>query len=275
MENNRNRWFTRILIIVFCVGLAIMIGVSFFCVQPYGELKNGIPFLLVLLLVLVLAESFDSFSIGKILSFKREIKNKEAENKKLEQKNAELISNLLSITNSQQSTNVLGNYYYSDIPKNLQPTNTNRDNVQELIDRIGSSITITEIESNIKRELTEKGLETESETVKVLLRHLAGTQLFLTFEQIHSIIFGSQLHLLKLLNSSSSGFSEEEVSRFFEGVVRKFPDPFKNWTEKEYLSYLYSSLLITKKESKVDITNLGVEYLTWIIRDGVSENKPL
>lgn len=52
-----------------------------FCVEPYGEFKNGIFFLLSILLILVLAESFDNFSIGQIVSIKREIKNKEKENK--------------------------------------------------------------------------------------------------------------------------------------------------------------------------------------------------
>ena len=78
-----------------------MIFFNFFCVEPYGEFKNGIFFLLSILLILVLAESFDNFSIGQIVSIKREIKNKEKENKKLEQRNTELISHIISITNTQ------------------------------------------------------------------------------------------------------------------------------------------------------------------------------
>ena len=83
MENNPKNWFVRILIILFCLGIASMIFFNFFCVEPYGEFKNGVFFLLSILLILVLAESFDNFSIGKIVSIKREIKNKEKENKKL------------------------------------------------------------------------------------------------------------------------------------------------------------------------------------------------
>ena len=54
-----------------------MIYFSFFCVAPYGEFKNGMFFLLSILLILVLSESFDNFSVGKIISIEREIKNKE------------------------------------------------------------------------------------------------------------------------------------------------------------------------------------------------------
>ena len=153
MENNPKNWFVRILIILFCLGIASMIFFNFFCVEPYGEFKNGIFFLLSILLILVLAESFDNFSIGQIVSIKREIKNKEKENKKLEQRNTELISHIISITNTQtqkqQSTNIFGDYY-SDKPNVLQPVNN--DTVQELIDRIGNSVVIADIENNIKKE---------------------------------------------------------------------------------------------------------------------------
>ena len=215
MENNPKNWFVRILIILFCLGIASMIFFNFFCVEPYGEFKNGIFFLLSILLILVLAESFDNFSIGQIVSIKREIKNKEKENKKLEQRNTELISHIISITNTQtqkqQSTNIFGDYY-SDKPNVLQPVNN--DTVQELIDRIGNSVVIADIENNIKKELVEKGFDITGETTKVLLRHLAGSQLLLTFEKINIAIFGSQIRLLRLLNSSD-GISEEDVSQYY------------------------------------------------------------
>lgn len=167
MENNPKNWFVRILIILFCLGIASMIFFNFFCVEPYGEFKNGIFFLLSILLILVLAESFDNFSIGQIVSIKREIKNKEKENKKLEQRNTELISHIISITNTQtqkqQSTNIFGDYY-SDKPNVLQPVNN--DTVQELIDRIGNSVVIADIENNIKKELVEKGFDITGKLLK-------------------------------------------------------------------------------------------------------------
>lgn len=49
--------------------------------------------------------------------------------------------------------------------------------VQQLLDVIGNSIVITDIEGRIRTELTDKGFNTEGDTAKVLVRHLAGTQL--------------------------------------------------------------------------------------------------
>ncbi len=34
MENNPKNWFVRILIILFCLGIASMIFFNFFCVEP-------------------------------------------------------------------------------------------------------------------------------------------------------------------------------------------------------------------------------------------------
>ena len=272
MENNPKNWFVRILIILFCLGIASMIFFNFFCVEPYGEFKNGIFFLLSILLILVLAESFDNFSIGQIVSIKREIKNKEKENKKLEQRNTELISHIISITNTQtqkqQSTNIFGDYY-SDKPNVLQPVNN--DTVQELID---NSVVIADIENNIKKELVEKGFDITGETTKVLLRHLAGSQLLLTFEKINIAIFGSQIRLLRLLNSSD-GISEEDVSQYYSKVRLQFSEILNSWELGDYLSFLYSSMLIIKQDNNIYITNLGVEYLVWITKNRIKEDKPL
>lgn len=273
-------YFVRFMIVIIGLGLSFMIGYSFFYVEPIGVLKNGVFILLSILLILVLSESFDNFSIGKLISIKREIQNQRSENKKLEQKNSELINHLILITNTQtqrqDSTNVFGDYY-SDTPKNLQPKKAQNDNVQELIDRFGNSIVITELENGIKSELLEKNLNLEGETVKVLLRHLAGTQLILAFERIHNVIFGSQLYLLKLLNTSMpEGIPENDVFAHIERVKQQYKETLSNWSCEQYLTFLYSRILITKGEnSYIFITNFGVEYLTWITRNGLDENKPL
>ena len=216
---------------------------------------------------------FDIRSTRKDKKIKKD--HKEKENKKLEQRNTELISHIISITNTQtqkqQSTNIFGDYY-SDKPNVLQPVNN--DTVQELIDRIGNSVVIADIENNIKKELVEKGFDITGETTKVLLRHLAGSQLLLTFEKINIAIFGSQIRLLRLLNSSD-GISEEDVSQYYSKVRLQFSEILNSWELGDYLSFLYSSMLIIKQDNNIYITNLGVEYLVWITKNRIKEDKPL
>ena len=69
--------------------------------------------------------------------------------------------------------------------------------VQELLDIVGKSIVIADFEDRIRADLHTRGLVEDTDTTKVLVRHIAGTQLLLSFEQIHSMIFGSQIVLLQ------------------------------------------------------------------------------
>lgn len=113
--HSKPNWYIRTLIAVFCLLLVTMIGYRFAWVDPKGEISGGIVTLLCLLLVLVLAESFDSFSIGKLISISREAKKKEKEVDKLEKQNARLLSQLIAISNTQSQTqshtNVYGDYH--------------------------------------------------------------------------------------------------------------------------------------------------------------------
>ncbi|MBX3724804.1 MAG: hypothetical protein KF823_02670 [Xanthomonadales bacterium] len=109
--------FVRILIALLCLLIAGMILFRFLQVQPVGEISPGLLSLLGLLVVLVLAEAFDNFSVGKLLSVSREVRKKEAEVERLEKQNSYLLSQLITVSNSQaqrqSSTTVQGDYYAS------------------------------------------------------------------------------------------------------------------------------------------------------------------
>lgn len=117
MDNpeKKENWFVRALIVLFCLLLASMVGFSYFGVEPRGQINSGVVTLLLLLLVLVLSESFDNFSIGKLISITREAKKKEKEVQKLEKEKAEILNQLITISSSQhqtqQHTNVYGDYH--------------------------------------------------------------------------------------------------------------------------------------------------------------------
>lgn len=269
--------FSRFLIAFFAFLLALMIGYNFIFVEPIGVLKNNNLILIVIILIIILSESFDNFSIGKFLTISRKLEESKNENEKLEKKNAQLINQLISITNNEQkqsSTNVFGDYY-TERP-NKQKKIDNEKNVQELLDQIGNSIVIESMEKNIKNTLITKGLDTTSETSTVLIRHLAGTQLLLGFERTHKYIFGSQLNLLRELNLiAPEGFTNKEIEDYFENVKDEFSNSFSGWDVKKYLVYLFSNILIVKNEDKIHITNLGQEYLNWIEENNINDRKPL
>lgn len=115
INSRKSSLFVRVLITIFCVLLTSMILYNYILVDPKGEINNGILTLLSLLLILVLAESFDNFSLGKLISITREAKKSEKEVQSLEKKNADLLSQLISIssnnTQTQSHTNVYGDYH--------------------------------------------------------------------------------------------------------------------------------------------------------------------
>ncbi|WP_298758687.1 LapA family protein [uncultured Psychroserpens sp.] len=275
MKDKNTNYFVRTLIILLCIGISSIIAFKFFFTEPKGEISGGLITLIIFLLVLALAESFDSFSVGKLLSIKREIQKKEKENQKLERKNEELLSQIFNISNNQkQSTTSVFGDYYSGKKKGNQNKDIDENVVQELLDAIGNSVVITEMENNIKKELDNKNLPYDTPTDTILIRHLAGTQLALNFETIHSAIFGSQIILLKDLNRvAPDGMTTTEISNYIAGVFKQFSGSFTDWDDEKYLSYLYSSTLITKTENQnIHLTNKGVDYLSWIVRNGKRED---
>lgn len=148
--------------------------------------------------------------------------------------------------------------------------------VQELLSAIGNSIVLQDVEARIKSDLESKGLETKGDTIKVLVKEVAALVILLDLEQVHSLIFGSQIFLLKKLNEVvGQGKPQEFVISHFENVKKLFPNEIGQWSLEQYQSFLLGRLLITINNNIYHITNLGVEYLTWIARNGKSEDRPL
>ena len=73
----RRNWFVRSLLIGVALLLVSMIVYSFFIVEPRGEISTGLVTLVVLLIVVVLSEAFDTFSIGQLLELSRENRRKD------------------------------------------------------------------------------------------------------------------------------------------------------------------------------------------------------
>lgn len=102
----------RVLIVLLCLFLTGLIGYRFFVFPPLGDLSPGVLIVLALVVVLVLSESFDSFSIGKLLSLSREVEKKKTEVAEVRRENIELRSQIITIATNvsqhQSSTNIVG-----------------------------------------------------------------------------------------------------------------------------------------------------------------------
>lgn len=125
-SNKGTNWFVRIGLILL-VGLIIsMIIYKFFYREPIAEISSGLIVLIAFAIVLALSESFDSFSVGKILTLSRKIKekdsvisNKETAIKQVENEKRELLSQIITLSNNfsqrQSNTNI-----YSATPDTIK-----------------------------------------------------------------------------------------------------------------------------------------------------------
>ena len=144
--------------------------------------------------------------------------------------------------------------------------------VEDLMN-VGDSIVIKELEGLIITDLSDRGLETEGDSIKVLVKHLAVYQLELDFEQIHSLILGSQVSLLKRLNEVAGLGKPKEFMDDYVSNVQYMFEELRAWTLDKYLKFMFERTLITIQNGNYHITNKGLDFLTWMARTGHKEDR--
>ena len=83
-----------------------MAYISFFLAEPKHQITTGIITLISIVVVLVLSESFNKLSIGKILSLSKEVEKKEKESAVVKSENKELRQELFKIVSNVQQSQV-------------------------------------------------------------------------------------------------------------------------------------------------------------------------
>ena len=108
-----------------------IITYSFLHTEPKGSISTGIITLIILLVVIVLSESFDNFSVAKLFTMTRELKSKNTSIEKLDNQNnelrRELVNVITSISQNQSSTNIIG--LPDDIAKRIGVEKATQDEI--------------------------------------------------------------------------------------------------------------------------------------------------
>lgn len=155
-ENKREvNWFVRIALILLAGLIFTMVIFKFFYNEPISDISGGLIILIAFLLILVLSESFDNFSIGKVISLSREIKKKEKKISKVETEKKELLNQIISLTNNvsqrQSNTNIYG--LPNDFSRHFGVEKVSNDEKEEVENEI------KEAEITSKRRLDTKKIE--------------------------------------------------------------------------------------------------------------------
>lgn len=100
METKKPNWFVRILIILLCIFIGGLIYFNFFWACPPAQISTGLLVLVAFLTVLVLSEAFDNFSIAKLISLSKTVKESNNKNQELKKENSDLRNQIVSISTS-------------------------------------------------------------------------------------------------------------------------------------------------------------------------------
>ncbi|MBT0082715.1 hypothetical protein [Vibrio alginolyticus] len=112
MSDKKENKFVRVLIVGLSGFIIWMITYNLLYPDTKGVISASMITLVLILVVLILSESFDQFNVGKLLSLSREVQKKEKSIDSLNKENGELRRELVnvvtSISQNQSSTNIIG-----------------------------------------------------------------------------------------------------------------------------------------------------------------------
>jgi hypothetical protein len=107
----------KTLVVMLCLFIAALIFLSFLWEKPPGKISLELLVLISFLIILVLSEDFDNFSVNKVFSLSRNLADKEKTNAELRKENGDLKNLLINISNNFNQNQVNNNVTL--IPKEL------------------------------------------------------------------------------------------------------------------------------------------------------------
>lgn len=130
-----------------------------------------------------------------------------------------------------------------------------------------------EREALIMADLQRMNLAKSVDAIPILVRHLAAVQLVAAAEQVYRTIFGSQIAVLRYMNSSGC-CNVQQIANVYEEAKRRFPALYENYSLEQYIGYLTTQQFLVSKDGQYCIAELGREFLKWMVSVGATENKP-
>jgi hypothetical protein len=136
---------------------------------------------------------------------------------------------------------------------------------KEAIRNFGKGIAIVDEDvDTITRQLTALGMPLDSEdTARIVVRHLAATQLMLRCERTHRPIFGSQIAALHLVNQQGLQ-PESAIKPIFEAARNKEPQFYGSYTFEKWIGFLIGEIAVRCDNGLYGVTVYGQSYLEYI-----------
>jgi hypothetical protein len=121
---------------------------------------------------------------------------------------------------------------------------------------------ILDEEKRIFDDLERRTASFPDKKIPLLIRALAISRRFATYENFARLIFRSQYELLKHLNSFPGYVTADDLKYFFD---QSTVSGVAGFSYQDYLRFLEANFLIFKDGSKISITPKGTDFLTWCV----------
>lgn len=150
-------------------------------------------------------------------------------------------------------------------PTPASPTRT----ADDLIRGIEDSELLRLIEQNLAPSL--EGLP-DGEKIRALMRFFASSLWGYMAMRTYHLIFGSQISALRFL--SQRGLIPRNALRpFYEAAATRHQAFYQAYSYDQWLGFMQIHTLVLFEGDSVGITVRGQEFLLFLVRDGLSENK--
>jgi len=119
-------------------------------------------------------------------------------------------------------------------------------------------------ESFLVQKLAELKLPEDKQRT-LLIRSLANSLVEGEFRQMAQTIFASQLGLLAALAGSHQSFKEQIARDVYSKAVKDWPAYYRDRPYEAWVSFLESSLLITRRNETISLNQKGADFLKFLI----------
>lgn len=92
-------------------------------------------------------------------------------------------------------------------------------------------------------------------------------------DKIYNMIYGSQIRMLQRLNYSQTE-TKAELKLYYDNAVNINPKSYKDYPYENCLDFLKQNGLITMQNDNISITDIGKDFLRYIVEANLTVEKP-
>lgn len=161
--------------------------------------------------------------------------------------------------------------FYAEKERQIAKTDPSPEVSESIVRKLPKTPAIADGEKRVLVQL--KDFPTQDHQA-LLVNAVAVLQLEKHFALVYANIFGSQIRALQSLNERGGIVGIDEGIAFFGEVKNRFPE-LQDWTFDRYVAFLRSNLLISVDDTTVSLTDVGRDFIQFVVRYGLSTEKHL